>query len=87
VADRSPKRIDVTVPAVRDAVQRLLDRADVAEVHLCKSLKPEDPVSVGLRRLPELRMSWWYGPTAFQVVSQVEESLKPRTLVGEDARG
>ncbi len=84
MADRSSsKRLDVTIPAVRDALQRLLDHPDVAEVLLCKALRPEDPVSVGVRHGPRLLMSWSYASTGFQAVTQAEQALKPRKLVGD----
>ncbi len=79
------RRCDVTVPATRDAIQRLLDHPEVLEVLIEKPLTPGDPVGVGFRRRSTKKCSFFYGATLFQTTAQAEENLKPRQRhLGDD---
>lgn len=72
------RRLDVTPPATRDALQRLLDHPEVLEVLLEKPLSPGDPVGVGIRRRSTKKCVFFYGPTLFLTAAMVEANLKPR---------
>lgn len=72
------KRCDVTVPATRDALQRLLDHPEVLELLVEKPLSPDDPVGVGFRRRSTKKCAFFYGPTLYQAAGMAETSLKPR---------
>lgn len=72
------KPTDVTLPAARDALQRLLDRPEVTEVRLSKGA----PVEVGVCRGGPAQ--WWTGKTLFQALDRALGALSPRIEIEED---
>ena len=79
------RRCDVTLPATRDTLQRLLDHPEVLEVLLEKPLSPHDPVGVGIRRRSTKKCSFWYGASLFSAAALAEDALQPRQTHLEDA--
>ena len=72
------KSIDLTMPAVRDALARLLDHPEVTEVRLSKG----PPVEVAVCRGGPA--AWFPGATLFQALERAEHALSPRVEVEED---
>lgn len=66
------KPLDVTLPAARDALQRLLDRPEVTEVRISRG----PPVEVGVCRGGPAQ--WFPGESLFRALSQAEDALAPR---------
>lgn len=57
------QRLDLAVPAVRDALQRLLDHPEALEVSIEKPKQGGDLVGVGFRRRATGKCSFVFGPT------------------------
>lgn len=72
------KPLDVTLPAARDALQRLLDRPEVTEIRISRG----PPVEVGVCRGGPAQ--WWPGRTLCGALLQAEEALSPRIALKED---
>lgn len=75
------KTLDITLPAARDALQRLLDRPEVTEVRISRG----PPVEVGVCRGGPA--AWFSGASLFQALERAESALTPRVVVEEEAPG
>ncbi len=67
------KLIDLTIPATRDALDRLLNRADVSTVTIHRH-----GAMVELVVVRDLRPSIFPGPTLFRCLSQAEGAMDPK---------
>lgn len=67
------KPLDLTLPAARDVLQRLLDRPEVTEVRISRG----PPVEVGVCRGGPAQ--WWAGRSLIGALLQVESALTPKT--------
>jgi len=72
------KPLDLTMPAQRDMLQKLLDRTEVTEVRISRG----PPVEIGVCRGGAAQ--WFPGASLFQALERAEHALSPRVEIDED---
>lgn len=72
------KPLDLTMPAQRDMLQKLLDRPDVTEVRISRG----PPVEIAICRGGPAQ--WFPGATLFQALTRAEHALSPHVEFDED---
>lgn len=79
-----PQRLDLSVPPVRDALQRLLDHPEALEVSLEKPRQAGDLVGVGFRRRSTGKCLFAYGATLQEAAERAlaEVSRKQPPVAG-----